>query len=198
MTCIVGIVDSIKKEVIIASDSIGSNDNAIKHRKDKKVFKLDEFIIGATTSYRMIQLMQFSFSPPPIEKQDPYEYLCTKFTNALIQCFEDNLYSRNYDGQIEGGEFLIGYKDRLFHVYSDFSVSECQTPYDACGAGEEYALGYIWTNKSPSPKDVLVHAINAASFLCPSVGGNIHIMSTAGTNAIIIKLSGSQIQIPGL
>ena len=55
MTCIVGLIHEDK--VYIGADSAGAANGNITIRKDKKVFKVGEFIFGCTSSFRMIQLI---------------------------------------------------------------------------------------------------------------------------------------------
>jgi len=178
MTCITGLVNKEKGYVVMGADSLASSTNSTIHRKDKKIFRLGDFVVGCTTSYRMTQIIQFSFVPPQIKDKDLFEYMCTDFVNKLIECFEENLYSRKYDGQIDGGTFIIAYKDRLFKIYDDFQVAESQLGYHSCGSGEEYALGSLYTSKELKTKDRVIEAIKAASYFSPTVGGEIHIITT--------------------
>ena len=70
MTCIVGYLDKKTKKVTIGGDSAGVAGLDITIRKDEKVFKVDNFIIGCTSSFRMIQLLRFSFKPPEIKQKN--------------------------------------------------------------------------------------------------------------------------------
>lgn len=92
MTCIVGYLDKKTKKVTIGGDSAGSSSNRVTIRKDVKVFKNDDFVIGCTSSFRMIQLLRFSFKPPEIKLKDIYEYMCTDFINVVRNCFKDGGY----------------------------------------------------------------------------------------------------------
>ena len=73
MTCIVGMVDKLAKNVIIGGDSAESTNVNIFIRKDAKIFQNGNFIIGCTSSFRMIQLLRFTFKPPKIKTKDIYE-----------------------------------------------------------------------------------------------------------------------------
>ena len=70
MTCIVGIVDKLNNNVIMGADSAASSASIIVSRKDVKMFRKGDFIIGCTTSYRMIQLLQYSLQLPEIGNKD--------------------------------------------------------------------------------------------------------------------------------
>lgn len=140
MTCIVGAFD--KNGLYIGADSAAcaSYDKTI--RKDTKVFKVQDFIIGCTSSFRMIQLLRFSFKPPKIKKkQDVYEYMCTDFIKAVRDCFKAGGYIHIENSEESGGVFIVGFKGRLFKVDRDFQVGESVDSYAACGCGSSYALG---------------------------------------------------------
>ena len=65
MTCIVGCIHNGK--VFLAGDQLGSNGYYKEnHEKLTKVFKVGEFLIGYTTSFRMGQILQYSWTPPAI------------------------------------------------------------------------------------------------------------------------------------
>ena len=139
MTCIVGVVD--KGKVYIGGDSAGVSGLNISIRKDPKVFKVKEFVIGCTSSFRMIQLLNFSFKPPVIKKdRDLYEYMCTDFVDAVRKCFQKGGYLQKHkDGDEMGGTFLIGIRGRLFMIENDFQVAENHVPFDSVGCGEPFA-----------------------------------------------------------
>ena len=146
MTCIVGIVK--KNKVLIGADSAGVGDGDITIRKDKKIFKNNGFVIGCTSSFRMIQLLQFSFTPPEIKGKELFKYMCTDFIDEVRKCFTDGGYIQKYtDGDEKGGSFLVGINGRLFNVQDDFQVSESIINYDAIGCGYAYALGSLFSTK---------------------------------------------------
>lgn len=138
MTCIVGYIDKINNKTYIGGDSAGVSWLDVSIRKDVKVFKVGEFVIGCTSSFRMIQLLRFSFTPPKkYEDDDIYKYMCTEFVNQLRRCFKDGGYARR------DGVFLVGWKNRLFSIQGDYQVGESEKDYDSVGCGETYALGAL-------------------------------------------------------
>ena len=148
MTCIVGIVH--KGKVYIGGDSAAVGGYDVTLRKDPKVFQVGEFVMGCTSSFRMIQLIRFSFSPPELkESQDIYQYMCTDFINGLRDCFRNGGYLTTKEGVEEGGTFLVGFRGRLFEIQSDFQVGEPLHPFTAVGCGEAYALGVLHTMIDP-------------------------------------------------
>lgn len=193
MTCIVGVIEN--GVTYIGSDSIGSNGYSGTIRKDKKVFKLKDTsngIVGFTSSFRMGQLLMYRKGLiDPRDEQDgiDHEYLVTKFIPNVIHLFEEGGYSRNNSGEKEGGIFLLGYKDRLYKIESDFQVAEPTLSYEACGSGESYALGSLHSTEGLdlSVEDRIHKALRAASNFSVSVQGPFYILNTANDNVVMFE-----------
>jgi len=172
MTCIVGIIDKESKRVIIGGDSAESTNSSISIRKDSKVFENGEFVIGCTSSFRMIQLLRFSFKPPKIISKDIYEYMCTDFISEVRACFRDGGFLRkDSEGSEAGGTFLVAYKNRLFKVEDDFQVAENLNGIDAVGCGADVALGalYSLSQQNIQTEDIALKALETAEFLAIGV-----------------------------
>lgn len=164
MTCIVGIIE--KEKVFIGGDSAGASGLDVRIRKDPKVFKINDFAIGCTSSFRMIQLIRFSFKSPYIKKnQDVYEYMCTNFINALRKCFKDGGYIEIDRSRESGGTFLVGYKNRLFAIYDDFQVEELTDEFNCVGCGAKYAFGALRAmDKKLSATEKIKKALEIATY----------------------------------
>jgi len=167
MTCIVGIID--KEKVIIGADSAGVAGLDVVIRKDPKVFITGDFVIGCTSSFRMIELLQFSLKVKKRGNKDIYEYMCTDFIKAVRKCFSKGGFLQKYsDGDEKGGIFLVGYQGRLFKIGSDFQVGESVDEYDSVGCGEEYAKGSLYNSSKTrsmqtySAKDRIIRALETA------------------------------------
>ena len=172
MTCIVGIIDLEKDNVLMGGDSAGVANLDICIRKDEKVFRVSDFVIGCTDSFRMIQLLRFSFNPPQIGNIEVYEYMCTDFINKVKECFRNGGYLQKYEeGDDKGGSFLVGYKNRLFKVENDFQVAETFDGYDSVGCGFAYALGSLRTtdNQSYSAQERVDLALKSAEYFSAGV-----------------------------
>lgn len=171
MTCIVGIV---KDGVIhMGADSCGATDYVRTARKDPKLFVVnDKFIIGGTTSFRMLQLLNFKLNPPKRKGKDVYEYMCTDFIDSVRTVFkEGGFIQRNNDAE-KGGLFLVGYKGRLFTIDSDFQVGEQLSGYASVGSGQETALGSLYTSerlRHTDPQQRIEMALSAATYFTTSV-----------------------------
>lgn len=179
MTCIVGIIDKENDKVLIGGDSVGYKDNHLASRKDQKVFRVGEFVIGFTSSYRMANLLQYSFKPPKIKTKNIHKYMCTDFVNALKECFRDGGYIGVYDsGGERGGTFLVGYKNRLFKIEEDFQVGERSDGFDSCGCGEDYAVASMYNTEGQHIKNRIIKALETAEYFSDGVRGPFKILST--------------------
>lgn len=144
MTCIAALIHN--NEVWMGGDSAGVAGLNVTVRKDPKVFKNGEFLIGFTSSFRMGQLLRYRFNPPRYyEDDDVYAYMCTDFIEELRYCLKAGGYATRINEEESGGNFLVGFKGRLFEIGSDFQVGESIAEYNAVGCGEEYAKGSLFS-----------------------------------------------------
>ncbi|MBO1513251.1 hypothetical protein [Metabacillus bambusae] len=147
MTCIVGLINNGK--VYIGADSAGVGGYSLTLRADEKVFVKGEFIMGFTSSFRMGQLLRFKLDIPYHKPDvDTYEYMVTEFIEAVRHCLRNGGFSRNDNGEESGGKFLVGYKDQLFTIDSDYQVGRPMMGYDAAGCGEDIAKGSLFSTES--------------------------------------------------
>lgn len=192
MTCIVGLVDN--GITYIGGDSLGSNTYTKTVRRDRKVFKLKDTsnaILGYTSSFRMGQLLMYASGL--IDKRDEpnvdHEYLVTKFIPNITKLFEEGGYIRNKSGEKYGGTFLMGYKDKLYKIFDDFQVSESFDSYSACGCGEEFALGSLYTTEisKMTPQERIRIALQVASKFSTGVQAPFYIINTNDDKVIEFK-----------
>ena len=177
MTCIVGYVHNDK--VTLAGDQLGSNGYSKEnHEKLTKVFKVGEFLIGYTTSFRMGQILQYSWTPPTLyHGQNEDVYIYNDVVRSLSSVFEANKYGEKKGAEESTGVFLMGWRGRLFTVQSNLSILE-HDKFAACGCGEEYAKGAIYTmiemgHLSENPVELLTEAIKTASYFSCGVGNTV-------------------------
>lgn len=93
MTCVVGYVHD--GAVYMVADSAGvAGSGAYVLRRDPKIFRLGDFLIGYTSSFRMGQLLRYNFEPPRrYDDEDIYTYMCTRFINAVRDCLKSGGYA---------------------------------------------------------------------------------------------------------
>lgn len=171
MTCIVGIAADGK--VFMGADSAGVGGWDIANRKDVKVFKNEGLVIGCTTSFRMIQLLQYQLHPPKRHPDtDVMKYMVTDFIEAVRTCFRNGGFMTKDKEAEAGGSFLVGCAGRLFQVHGDFQVAERADGFDACGCGESYALGALAVMSASGPvRERLEVALSIAERFSAAVRG---------------------------
>ncbi len=141
MTCIVGVAKNGK--VYIGADSLGSNGFTKEIRKECKVFKNGDFLIGGTTSFRMLDLLKWKFNPPTVKDDNLHKFMVTEFVDSVRRLFVDNGYCIT-TGDWTSGCFLVGVNGKLFSIEGDFQVYE-QEYYSLVTlykADDSYRLGY--------------------------------------------------------
>ncbi len=164
MTCIAGVVKN--GVVYLGADSCGSDDSYNKtQRKDVKIFKRGEFVIGYTSSYRMGQIIQYDLKIPRIMKneKDLQKWMVIKFIPALRKCLKKGGFAKTKEGEDTGGTFLIGFRGRLFCIEDDFQVGESADECNAVGCGDSYAKGSFYSTRTLPPGHRVKMALEAAA-----------------------------------
>ncbi|WBB78750.1 hypothetical protein O7606_21425 [Micromonospora sp. WMMD882] len=142
MTAIVGLAQD--GTVHIGGDSAGVSGLSLSVRADSKVFHTGRYLFGFTTSFRMGQLIRYSFDPPKPKKGDLAAFMSTTFVDALRDCLKAGGWARKENDREEGGTFLVGVRGRLFTVYDDYQVAQAADGFAAVGCGEDIALGALY------------------------------------------------------
>jgi ATP-dependent protease HslVU (ClpYQ) peptidase subunit len=179
MTCIVGLAQDGK--VYIGGDSAGIGGWNLTIRKDKKVFRNGDFLIGGTTSFRMLQLLHHAFVPPVYDPAvDIEKFMTTTFIDAIRECFKAGGYATKNSEQESGGQFLVGFRGRLFNIQNDYQVQEALDGYDAIGCGLEVALGSLHAALDPYkeaeyPRRHIMMALEAAEHHNAGVRGPFYV-----------------------
>lgn len=180
MTCIVGITDG--KKVIIGGDSQATGSDIKTTMKGKKIFQKNDIIFGVTGSPRYNQILEYIWSFDPINKEeDEFEYLVKTVVPTAMRTLEENKCSDLNNGRLTSDSaMLIGIRNRLFCMYSDFQISESTKNYMAIGSGVEFALGALTVleNMDITNKQKLEQALEAASFHSSTCSGPYHFMET--------------------
>lgn len=178
MTCIAGVVDS-SGNVFIGGDSAGVGGLDLDIRADMKVFRNGPFLFGFTTSFRMGQLLRWSFVPPERPGiMDPEQFMCTTFIDAVRKCLQTGGFATKKEDAELGGTFIVGYQGRLFTIHEDYQVAETLCGYTACGCGESYAKGSLHStqyNADLGGYERVRRALEAAEAHSAGVRGPFHI-----------------------
>ncbi|CAJ6179748.1 Uncharacterised protein [Burkholderia pseudomallei] len=161
MTCIV----AVKHEtgIYMDADSAGVGGWTVWDRLDPKIYRVGPFLIAFTTSYRMGQLLGHSLSVPDHrEGVDTFAFMCTTFVDAVRECLKKGGFAHRENEREEGGTFLCAYRGRVFRVESDYQIGESATNFDACGCGQEFALGSLYSTSGMEPEQRVRTALCAA------------------------------------
>ena len=162
MTCIVALAH--EGVIYMGCDSAGIGGYSRSNRVDPKIYRVSDMLIGFTTSFRMGQLLGYSLVLPKHHSDVPIEnYMATSFINAVRECLKTGGWAEKEKDQERGGTFLVGYRKRIFEIFSDYQVGERAQPYNATGCGEDLALGSLFTSEHLAPKDRIRIALEAAA-----------------------------------
>ena len=170
MTCIVAIAQN--GTVYMGSDHAASDDKTgwILSRKEPKCFKVGQYGIAFTDSFRMGQILQYSWTPPkytPTKTNSGLDkFMRTKFIESVKDAFRAHGFGSvsQAGAEDEGGIFIVGVEGRIFTVDEDFHVGENIVNYMAEGSGGTIALGALYATKNQkNPKMRLKVALEAAS-----------------------------------
>ena len=179
MTCIVALIDGNK--VYLGGDSAASDEKSglIFQRTDPKVFKVGQFGIGFTDSFRMGQILQYNWTPPKYtptaNNKNLDKFMRTKFVESVKDAFREHGFG-NFGANIEdgdsGGVFLIAVAGtgRIFTMDEDFHIGEADVQYMAEGSGGMIALGSLHSTATvKTPRKRVRMALEAASKFIMSV-----------------------------
>jgi hypothetical protein len=172
MTCVVAIVNSEGK-VTIGADSSAVDDIIVTPHREPKVFVKGEFGIGYCHSFRMGQIIEFWFTPPPIPENEKslMRYMVMDFIPELKSVLEDNGYPNHEDEKTEWS-LIVGVRGLIFTIESDWHVGYDDLPYASIGAGSSYALGVLHAAPFWMDSHKAAHvALEAAEKFCPYVVG---------------------------
>ena len=156
----------------MGSDHAASDDKTgwILSRKDPKVFKVGQYGVAFTDSFRMGQILQYSWSPPkytPTKTNSGLDkFMRTKFIDSVKESFKEKGFGAIGQNSEEdsGGIFIVGVCGRIFTVDEDFHVGENVVNYMAEGSGGMLALGALHaTKKQKNPRIRLKAALEAAT-----------------------------------
>jgi len=179
VTCIAGLVDG--RDVWMGGDSAGVADWALTVRRDPKVFRVGEMLIGFTSSFRMGQLLRHRLVLPEHQREVSVErWLAVDFVDAVRTCLADGGWREKDKDRESGGHFLVGYRGVLAEVESDFQVGLARDRFAAVGCGAEAARGALWAlqrvRDRRTPPERLRLALGAAERLSAGVRGPFTIL----------------------
>jgi hypothetical protein len=176
VTAVVGLVHN--GTVHLGGDSAGVSGWDLTVRADPKVFTVGPFAIGFTTSFRMGQVLRWSFKPPKPPADHLDRFIATTLVDAARDALKAAGFARKDHDQEEGGAWLVGVAGRLFHVQSDYNVAESADGYTAVGCGAQVAHGVLYATPTVPPRRRLQLALEAAQRHSAGVRGPFRYVKT--------------------
>ena len=177
MTCIVGVVEG--DTVWIGGDSAGVGGLSLTVRADAKVFTNGSMVFGFTASFRMGQLLRHALTVPDHDPRVPVEkYMATTFIDAVRACLKSHGWASKKDENEIGGDFLVGYRGRLFSIESDYQVGESVDGYAATGCAHDVARGALFATPGLAARPRVLLALEAAERCSAGVRGPFHVLAS--------------------
>lgn len=171
MTCIIGIEVPETGRVLLGADTLMSTTRMKSTVTDSKLFYFGDTLIGFAGSIRQKQILKYMDQSMGIASPFPIEYLIKNIVEPYRIALETaNAVTLNNGTADHESEFLIGYKGKVYHVATDFSVTRSVRGYEVIGAGEYFAHGALEAFKNEkSAEDRLMEALRIAALFSPWV-----------------------------
>lgn len=175
MTCVVGV--KTDRGVWIGADSQATGGHSKSFRSDPKVFLNGDMVFGYTSSFRMGQILEHSFSPPAMSVgEGMMRYMCTSFIDSVRMALKEGGFAAGDKSPESGGTFLVGFAGDLYEISDDYQVARVVDGYTAIGSGYDNALGALFVTVEMDPEPRIEMAIKAAEKFNTTVGGKITII----------------------
>jgi ATP-dependent protease HslVU (ClpYQ) peptidase subunit len=145
LTIVIGIRNN--DEIMFGGDRCVSNGQK-NMSAFPKIFKKKNMLFGVAGQLLLIQHLKYNFKIPTHSKGVSDEkYMNTIFINELRKCFENNRASQIEKNQEEMfSSIIVGYKNKLYLISTNFCVSEFNSSFIAIGSGKQYAIGALETD----------------------------------------------------
>ena len=119
----------------------------------------------------MGQILRYDFKIPAKGKLDDFEFLCSKFVKSVSTALLNKKCCRVIEEEIDSDPFLIGFNGRVYKVDKDLHVGESIYNFDACGSGEDFAIGAFYALKDikMDPRKRIEKVLEIASIFTANV-----------------------------
>lgn len=151
-------------------------------RADRKVFRRDDFLFGFAGSFRMGQVLKYSFKIPqqslPVTTD---KYLHTSFIDGLRGAFISAGFTQSSLGQeFADGMILFGYRNKLYCVEPDFQIAESVDNFMSIGCGSQSALGSLYSSRLTDPTERVRQALETSERYSSGVRRPFYLLSDPG------------------
>lgn len=157
MSCVVGLI--YDEAIYMGSDGIATTEEGEKRPiHATKIFRNGNYLMGFTGSVRAGQVIfPVHFNPSEDINKLPDEMREHMSNKGTLMIGESQV-------QLYNGNFLIGFKGKLYEILMDFQLNETLGNYTAIGSGASYALGSLHTSKDMmvTPRRRVEMALEAA------------------------------------
>lgn len=185
MTCIAAVVDG--DNVYMGGDSAGVSDDStysLGIGSEAKVWGNGGLLFGASGSFRVSQVLRWQLQVPQYNPDgEALEYLTGPLITTMreslqlhgaLSIFEEDS-TENIDGAL-----LIGFRGRVFEVFSDFGVGELVHGYGSVGCGSPIAMGALAATELTDikPKRRIIMALEAAERHSAGVRGPFTVLKS--------------------
>jgi len=180
MTCIVGWVDK-NKDVYLGADSYATSNHNTLVLDTNKVFRNGSFIFGGCGSYRLLNVLEYSFKEPKRKANiSDMDYLYNYFITSIIKLLtkEKCLKEKEKIAGLDGAVILFGYKGNLYGLDDDLQINKTFKHFRVTGCGQDFAGGAIHAIKDVdiSIEEKLLTGLRIASIYNNTVGSPFHII----------------------
>ena len=180
MTCIVALREN--NTIWMGGDSAASSQWDTRIGIHSKVFVVNKMLIGYTASFRMGQLLQYRLAdclPEYDEESDVMTYMIKSFVPSVRVLLKEHGFASIDNNTEVGGDFIVGFKSRIFGVYSDYSIQEYADDFHAVGCGANYALGAMQALADTPSKERIERALEISAHFSNGVRGPFTILHQA-------------------
>jgi ATP-dependent protease HslVU (ClpYQ) peptidase subunit len=176
MSCVIGLAQ--RRRVYIGADSGAVGSRFIRTTNLPKVFRRGPFLIGYVGSFRMGQVLEH-YLDVPAQAPDEGEmtYMVTRFIDAVRDLLRAKGVMSIDHHKETGGQFLVGYRGRLYSVNSDFHVGDMADGFDAIGSGAVVALGALMALEGLAPRERITRALEIAAYYIVDVYPPFRVLS---------------------
>ena len=150
MTVIIALKDMINDKILVGYDGQGTSEDISLPfgeklvtmsipvvNEENEIINDTEMHILVSGSHYIKSYLTHAFTPPGIlEDEDVVDYLYNQFFQSLSNELTNHGLLKNEDGALESqAGLIIIYDNRLFNVYSDFSIVESTDVFTCNGSG---------------------------------------------------------------
>lgn len=184
MTAVVGFID--KDKSYIAADSQVTDWILKEDMSDSKIFKFNNFLLGASGKLKVINAIENWTAPDRGRNETLDTYIRSTVKKSLRELFEREEIAGISDGVLKntGSDILIVTDEHVYILGGDFSIYRLYRNYASIGSGCMVCNGalafyneYEDKLKDVKIEDVLKQAIVIASQQVTGINDNIKVLS---------------------